>query len=116
MELDIEVLGPEALWKLYDLIHKCHPNIRAKLELQPEYKSQAVAQPEPKAKHTSSSSKPRKNEPMNKEEQERRIAELRELQAQFRRQGSGSQEPPSAQPDPGMAEESSEEESDSEEE
>lgn len=115
MELDIESLSQEALTKLYDLIHRAHPHIRATLERKPEYSSQsAPPEPEPKAK-ISNPSKPKKNKPMNKHEQERKIEQLRELKAQLARQGSGSQEPPPTNADH-AAESSEEDETDSEEE
>ncbi len=115
MELDIESLSQEALGKLYDLIHRAHPHIRASLEKKPDYSSQAAApEPEPKSRNPGPP-KPKKNKPMNKHEQERKIEQLRELKAQLARQGSGSQEPPPTGAD-NQAAESSEEESDSEEE
>jgi bromodomain-containing factor 1 len=114
MELDIEILTNEALIKLYDLIHKANPHIRAVLEKKPEH--QAAAEPEPKAR-TGGPSKSKKNKPMGKAEQERKIEQLRELKAQLQRQGSGSQEPLPGQTEEDRGAESSEEdESDSEEE
>jgi len=47
--------------------------------------------PAPRAK--AAPAKTKKNKPMTKFEQERRIAQLNELRAQAGRQGSGSQEP-----------------------
>ncbi|RYP42096.1 hypothetical protein DL767_000461 [Monosporascus sp. MG133] len=115
MELDIESLTQEALGKLYDLIHKAHPHIRAALEKKPEYSSQAAApEPEPKVR-TSGPPKPKKNKPMNKHEQERKIEQLRELKAKLARQGSGSQEPPPTTGAEDQPAESSEEESSEEE-
>ncbi|KAK8086821.1 hypothetical protein PG994_001795 [Apiospora phragmitis] len=71
---------------------------------------------ETKAKN-SALPKPKKNKPMNKHEQERNIEKLRELKAQFQRQGSGSQEPMPGDEEnrPGDSSDE-EEESDSEEE
>lgn len=115
MELDIESLTQEALAKLYDLIHKAHPGIRAALEKRPEYSSQATpSEPEPKIRSTGPP-KPKKNKPMNKVEQEQKIEQLRSLKAQLARQGSGSQEPPPVGAGT-QAAETSEEDSDSEEE
>ncbi|KAI8630800.1 Bromodomain-containing protein [Xylariaceae sp. FL1651] len=114
MELDIDSLTPEALGKLYDLINKAHPNIRQSLAQKPEYSNAVSSEAEPKAK-TGSLPKAKKNKPMNKHEQERKIEQLRELKAQLQRHGSGSQEPIPADVDEQPAGETSEE-SDSEEE
>ncbi|CAJ2510932.1 Uu.00g065570.m01.CDS01 [Anthostomella pinea] len=114
MELDIDALSSDALVKLYDLIHKAMPSIRAEVEQRPEYATAVAPDPEPKAK-ASALPKSKKNKPMNKHEQERKIEQLRELKAQLQRHGSGSQEPmPADAEDPPAAETS--EESDSEEE
>ncbi|KAI1139853.1 Bromodomain-containing protein [Hypoxylon sp. FL0543] len=113
MELDIDALSMDALRKLYDLIHKANPNIRHALEKKPEF-SQTV-EAEPKSKSTGPS-KAKKNKPMNKHEQERKIEQLRELKAQLQRVGSGSQEPLPAEIEDNQPADSSEEESDSEEE
>jgi bromodomain-containing factor 1 len=59
--------------------------------------------------------KAKKNKPMNKHEQERKIEQLRELKAQLQRHGSGSQEPIPAEVQEPLGGETSEE-SDSEEE
>ncbi|KAK6955626.1 hypothetical protein Daesc_003268 [Daldinia eschscholtzii] len=113
MELDIDALSDEALRRLYDLINKTNPEIRVALEKKPEF-SRAV-EPEPKSK-PSAPPKAKKNKPMNKHEQERKIEQLRELKAQLQRHGSGSQEPLPGEVDDSRPMESSEEESDSEEE
>ncbi|KAI1855212.1 hypothetical protein JX266_000077 [Neoarthrinium moseri] len=113
LELDIEVLSQDALLKLFELINRAYPNIYEGVARRPEYSNRT----EP-TEHTSKSSgiaKPKKNKPMNKHEQERNIEKLRELKAQFQRQGSGSQEPVPEE-DEQRAGNSSEEESDSEEE
>ncbi|KAI5928093.1 hypothetical protein F4810DRAFT_177876 [Camillea tinctor] len=115
MELDIDALTSEALGKLYDLINKAHPNIRTSVEQKPEFSNSVPQEPEVKPK-PSGSSKTKKNKPMNKHEQERKIEQLRELKAQLQRHGSGSQEPIPADGDEPARAESSEEESDSEEE
>lgn len=112
MELDIDSLSTDALRRLYELIHKSNPSIRASLEKKPEYSNPAEAEPKPKP---NAPSKAKKNKPMNKHEQERKIEQLRELKAQLQRHGSGSQEPlPEVEGNRPV--ESSEEESDSEEE
>ncbi|KAI1506451.1 hypothetical protein F5X99DRAFT_403815 [Biscogniauxia marginata] len=115
MELDIDALTAEALAKLYDLINKAHPLIRATVEQKPEFSNSAPQEAEPRPK-PSGSSKTKKNKPMNKHEQERKIEQLRELKAQLQRHGSGSQEPIPADAEEPTRGESSEEESDSEEE
>ncbi|GAP92339.1 putative transcription regulator bdf1 [Rosellinia necatrix] len=114
MELDIDSLTVDALAKLYDLINKAHPLIRQGLAKKPEYSNTANLEAEPKPK-PSGVTKAKKNKPMNKIEQERKIEQLRELKAQLQRHGSGSQEPIPEVEGPAAAVESSEE-SDSEEE
>ncbi|KAJ8125446.1 hypothetical protein O1611_g8193 [Lasiodiplodia mahajangana] len=113
MELDIDSLTVDALAKLYDLINKAHPNIRQTLAKKPEYSNVVSSEPEPKVK-PGGLPKAKKNKPMNKHEQERKIEQLRELKAQLQRHGSGSQEPIPEAEAPAAAESS--EESDSEEE
>ncbi|KAI1745517.1 hypothetical protein F4680DRAFT_442989 [Xylaria scruposa] len=113
MELDIDSLTVDALGKLYDLINKAHPHIRQALAKKPEYSSAVSSEPEPKAK-PGGLPKAKKNKPMNKHEQERKIEQLRELKAQLQRHGSGSQEPIPEVEAPAVAESS--ESSDSEEE
>ncbi|TRX97383.1 hypothetical protein FHL15_001661 [Xylaria flabelliformis] len=112
MELDIDSLTVDALGKLYDLINKAHPHIRQALAKKPEYTSAVSSEPE-KAK-PGGLPKAKKNKPMNKHEQERKIEQLRELKAQLQRHGSGSQEPMPEVEAPAAAESS--ESSDSEEE
>jgi bromodomain-containing factor 1 len=115
MELDIDSLTVDALGKLYDLINKAHPNIRQALARKPEYSNAVSTEPEPKVKSSGLPPKAKKNKPMNKHEQERKIEQLRELKAQLQRHGSGSQEPMPGEAEEPPAGESSEE-SDSEEE
>ncbi|KAI0385599.1 Bromodomain-containing protein [Hypomontagnella monticulosa] len=113
MELDIDALSMDALRKLYDLIHKSNPGIRSALEKKPEFSHTVEAEPKSKS---SAPAKAKKNKPMNKHEQERKIEQLRELKAQLQRHGSGSQEPLPENVEDDRPAESSEEESDSEEE
>lgn len=113
MELDIDSLTPDALGKLYDLINKAHPKIRQTLANKPEFSGAAQEEPEQKAR-PAGLTKAKKNKPMNKVEQEKKIEQLRELKAQLQRHGSGSQEPIPEVEGPAAAESS--EESDSEEE
>lgn len=97
LELDIEVLSQDALGRLFELINKSYPNIYATVSKRPEFSnnssSSKVEKPAQSPGHSANPSKPRKNKPMNKDEQERKIEQLRELKAQFQRQGSNSQEP-----------------------
>ncbi|KXX83269.1 Bromodomain-containing factor 1 [Madurella mycetomatis] len=88
LELDIELLSEEVLVKLYDIVIKAFPNLRAE-------KERALAPPsaDPPAAKPKSTGKSKKNKPMSKLEQERRIQQLNELRAQAGRQASGSQEP-----------------------
>lgn len=113
MELDIDALSVDALRKLYELINKTNPQVRAGIERRPEFSR--ASEPETKSKSTAPS-KPKKNKPMNKHEQERKIEQLRELKAQLQRGGSGSQEPLPNEVEESRRAESSDEESDSEEE
>ncbi|KAI1388512.1 Bromodomain-containing protein [Hypoxylon trugodes] len=113
MELDIDALSTDALRRLYDLIHRVSPHIRAGLEKKPEFSHATEVETKPKA---NAPSKAKKNKPMNKHEQERKIEQLRELKAQLQRHGSGSQEPLPGEVEDSRPAESSEEESDSEEE
>ncbi|KAK6071717.1 transcription regulator bdf1 [Seiridium cupressi] len=91
LELDIEVLSQDALVRLFELINRAYPNIYASVSKRPEYTKKDEQEQSPA--QSANPSKPRKNKPMNKDEQERKIEQLRELKAQFQRQGSGSQEP-----------------------
>lgn len=88
LELDIEALSDDALVKLYDIIIKAFPHLRAE-------KEKALGPPpsDPPATKPKSAGKSKKNKPMSKLEQERRIQQLNELRAQAGRQASGSQEP-----------------------
>jgi len=119
LELDIDIISEDALQKLYDIALKANPN--ALVEKQRQMGVLAAPAPEPPAAKSRQLSKSKKNKPMSKSEQERRIQQLNELRAQAGRQASGSQEPMesiegngselAAQPD----HDSEEEEADSEE-
>ncbi len=90
LELDIESLSDEALLKLYDIITKAFPwQLRADKDKGAPDQAPEPA-PGPKSR---SATKPKKNKPMSKSEQDRRIQQLAELRAQATRQNSGSQEP-----------------------
>lgn len=121
LELDIESLSDDALVKIYDIVCRAYPE--AKVVKHEKVHAQAAADP-PTNKNKTGATKSKKNKPMSKSEQERRIQQLNELRAQATRQASGSQEPmesiegtgaasaePLAQPDL-----ESDEEADSEEE
>lgn len=91
LELDIDQLSQEALTQLYDLAIKAFPN------LQREKERTMAAQAAPPPPSTAAArakpvQKTKKNKPMSKMEQERRLQQLNELRAQAGR-GSGSQEP-----------------------
>ncbi|KAK3370763.1 hypothetical protein B0T24DRAFT_531913 [Lasiosphaeria ovina] len=88
LELDIELLTEDALTKLYDLVTKTFPHLRAEKET-----TLAASSPQVAAPRNKTSAKTKKNKPMSKMEQERRIAQLNELRAQAGRRASGSQEP-----------------------
>ncbi|CAN8103897.1 unnamed protein product [Discula destructiva] len=115
LELDMDQLSDGALVKLLELV----------LSRFPEYKEQIKRQ-EPVAApaHSSASkgaAKAKKNKPMGKAEQERKLEQLRELKAAYKRPGSGSQEPlPSVENNdavtPGQQHQDSDDASSSEEE
>jgi bromodomain-containing factor 1 len=93
LELDIETVSEEALVKLYDIALKANPNARIEKERQlgvvappPSHSPAVERSKQPLSKH-------KKNKPMSKNEQEKRIQQLNELRAQAGRQASGSQEP-----------------------
>lgn len=92
LELDIEALSQDALTKLYDLSVKHFPHLRAEKEAE-----LAAAAPPPPPVHESvskpKSSKPKKNKPMGKAEQEACLRHLADLKAKLKKQGSNSQEP-----------------------
>ena len=89
LELDIEQLSDEALVRLYDLVTKAFPNLKADKE-----KSFAAPPPvDPPAPKPKGVTKTKKNKPMSRMEQERRLQQLTELRAQAGCQASGSQEP-----------------------
>ena len=119
MELDINVLSGDAVWKLFDIVQAKLPDIAA-ASLSSSMPAQASEEPDPSPplRQVSKAAKPKKAKPMNKHEQEARIEQLKNLKAQFQRQGSGSQEPiPSVEDHHPKEEETSEDESaDSEEE
>ncbi|KAI0484582.1 Bromodomain-containing protein [Xylariaceae sp. FL0804] len=117
----INELDGSTLTKAVEIIKRdtgqnAHPNIRPAVEQRLQVSTPAAAETESKPKAAAGVPKAKKNKPMNKHEQERKIEQLRELKAQLQRHGSGSQEPIPAEAEDQPAAESSEEESDSEEE
>lgn len=111
----MDQLSDGALVKLLELV----------LSRFPEYKEQ-IKRHEPVVApvHNSTpktASKAKKNKPMGKAEQERKLEQLRELKAAYKRTGSGSQEPlPSVENNdaitPGQQQQDSDDASSSEEE
>ncbi|KAJ4289274.1 transcription initiation at TATA-containing promoter protein [Collariella sp. IMI 366227] len=93
LELDIDVVSEPTLIKLYDIVTQAFPNARAEKER--AYAPAPAPSPPVAARPTSKApgAKNKKNKPMSKSEQERRIQQLNELRAQATRQASGSQEP-----------------------
>ncbi|RFU29786.1 hypothetical protein B7463_g6572, partial [Scytalidium lignicola] len=85
LELDIDLVTTPTLWKIYDLIMRHAPEVEAmvKKQMQEKEAPRALAKPPPK----------KKNKPMSKVEQERKIEHLKNSVQEFERHGSGSQEP-----------------------
>lgn len=109
MELDIELIATHILWKTYDLIVQYCPEVVANVrEAHQDTKQESRIPAKPVTK--------KKNKPMSKNEQERKIAQLKEKVQVFKAVGSPSQEPIESV-EPRTPEESSgDESSDSEEE
>lgn len=80
LELDIDQFSATTLSRLHDLIARTHPEI-----------VRAVAPPPQRVQKPS---KPKKNKPMSKREQEAKIEQLRQLTEKFERQGSASDDAP----------------------
>ncbi|KAH8811825.1 hypothetical protein F5884DRAFT_291950 [Xylogone sp. PMI_703] len=85
LELDIDLVTTPTLWKIYDLIMRHAPEVEAMVRKQMQEKEapRSLAKPPPK----------KKNKPMSKSEQERKIEHLKNSVQEFERHGSGSQEP-----------------------
>ena len=94
VELDIDVVSPASLWKIYHHVMKHAPEVEAEARAMMEEKEEeapraTLAKPPPK----------KKNKPMSKSEQERKIEQLEQINKTFERHASGSQEPmPSEHP------------------
>ncbi|KAA8565386.1 hypothetical protein MFRU_045g00730 [Monilinia fructicola] len=110
MELEIESITPQLLWKIYDAIHEHLPQIEANVRASFQDKKE-----EPRVAQKPAQKK--KNKPMSKVEQERKIALLKEKVQDFSRgAGSTSQEPIESVEQHTQEESSGDESSDSEEE
>ena len=85
LELDIDMISPGTLWKIHALILQYAPDVEAAIKRQMMEKEspRTLAKPAPK----------KKNKPMSKTEQERKIEQLRNSMQEFERHNSGSQEP-----------------------
>lgn len=90
LELDIDQLSPEALLRLWELCKKVLPGFgkdpNAAQVSSPEVQKSSGAKP------AKSAPKGKKNKPMSAQEQEQKIAHLRQIQELY----SGGQEPPEA--------------------
>lgn len=83
----MDQLSDGALVKLFDLVVSQFPAYKDQLK---------KSEPAPAPAHSSApkgTAKPKKNKPMGKAEQERKLEQLRELKMAYKRPGSGSQEP-----------------------
>lgn len=90
----MDQLSDRALVQLFELVMKAFPHYKDQLK---------KSEPAPTPAQSSKSSKPKKNKPMGKAEQERKLEQLRELKNSYKRPGSGSQEPlPSVENDATM--------------
>lgn len=85
LELDIDVINPATLWKIYGLIQQYAPDVEA------EIRKQMVEREAPRT--LAKPAQKKKNKPMSKTEQERKIEQLRNSVQEFERHTSGSQEP-----------------------
>ncbi|PQE30033.1 hypothetical protein CJF32_00009453 [Rutstroemia sp. NJR-2017a WRK4] len=116
LELDIDMISIPVLWKIYDFIKQYAPDVESAVKESYEKKEEPRVPAKPLQK--------KKNKPMSKGEQERKIAELRNKMQEFRGAGSRSQEPVESVERGGQGmgmgmggeESSGDEESDSEEE
>jgi bromodomain-containing factor 1 len=108
VELDIESISRPLLWRIYDLVMEHLPYVEEQVRAAMAEKDapRAPAKPAPK----------KKNKPMSKEEQERKIKGLQEKMSDFQRHASNSQEPVIPTTEPLQPESSGDESSDSEEE
>lgn len=87
IELDIDSISMPTLWKILDIITTEKPHILADTQKSME------ARDGPQQAVKAAPAQKRKNKPMSKGEQERKIEMLKNKQQEFERAGSGSQEP-----------------------
>ncbi|KAK2012016.1 hypothetical protein LZ32DRAFT_317325 [Colletotrichum eremochloae] len=92
LELEIDQLTNEALHKLWDLCKKALPTFANGLPSAPAREPSPVNSAP--AKSSAKPSKPKKNKPMNAQEQEARIAELERLRNMYDGNPKGDQERP----------------------
>ncbi|KAL2148918.1 hypothetical protein VTH82DRAFT_1604 [Thermothelomyces myriococcoides] len=90
LELDIDIISEDALYKLFEIALKANPNALVEKQRQMGMLVGSASEQPAKSRQLTKS---KKNKPMSKSEQERRIQQLNELRAQAGRQASGSQEP-----------------------
>lgn len=83
----MDQLSDGALVKLLELVVGRFPEYKDQIK-----KHEPVAAPVPNSA-PKGAAKSKKNKPMGKAEQERKLEQLRELKAAYQRPGSGSQEP-----------------------
>ncbi|KUI73758.1 Bromodomain-containing factor 1 [Cytospora mali] len=96
LELDMEMLSDDALLKLFDLVLKAFPHYRDQLKKHEPAPAPAHA---PAGSNSAAKAAKKKNKPMGKAEQERKLEQLKALKNSYKRPGSGSQEPvPSIEP------------------
>lgn len=86
MELDIDSISVPTLWRIYDLVTEHSPSTEATIRKQ-------ILEKEAPRNHMAKPAAKKKNKPMGKQEQERKIEQLSDRLQQFQRQNSGSQEP-----------------------
>ncbi|GKT44299.1 bromodomain-containing factor 1 [Colletotrichum spaethianum] len=92
LELEIDQLTNEALHKLWDLCKKALPTFANGLPTAPAREPSPVNNAP--SKSSGKSAKPKKNKPMNAQEQEARIAELERLRNMYDGNPQGDQERP----------------------
>ncbi|XMA07754.1 hypothetical protein WAI453_000545 [Rhynchosporium graminicola] len=109
LELDIDSISPNLLWKIYGLIMKHSPEVEASIRksIQARESPKAPAKPPPK----------KKNKPMSSFDQERNISILQQKMGTLERQTSGSRsQEPTVMPTVEDNDSSGDDSSDSEEE
>lgn len=106
-ELDIDIISNDVLWRIYELVMKHAPEVEAGLRSSMlEHSSPRAARPPTK----------KKNKPMTKSEQERKLDQIKGTMESFKKANSQSQEPIMPTVEQRDPETSGDEDSDSEEE